>query len=57
MDRGAWQASVRGIASVGHDLATKTPPLWRHKHFKMKTLKFPEIIYEKQNVSIISQVA
>ena len=27
MHGGAWQASVRGIASVGHDLATKTPPL------------------------------
>ena len=26
MDREAWQATVRGIARVGHDLATKPPP-------------------------------
>ena len=27
MDRGAWQATVHGVARVGHDLATKpTPP-------------------------------
>ena len=26
MDRGAWQAAVHGIARVGHDLATKSPP-------------------------------
>ena len=26
MDRGAWQATVHGIARVGHDLATKPPP-------------------------------
>ena len=25
MDRGAWQATVRGVARVGHDLATKSP--------------------------------
>ena len=26
MDRGAWQATVRAVARVGHDLATKPPP-------------------------------
>ena len=26
-DRGAWQATVHGIARVGHDLATIPPPL------------------------------
>ena len=25
-DRGAWQATVHGVARVGHDLATKPPP-------------------------------
>ena len=31
MDRGAWQATVHGIARVGHNLATKPPPpsLWQ----------------------------
>ena len=27
MDKGAWQATVHGVARVGHDLATKPPPL------------------------------
>ena len=26
MDRGVWQATVRSITRVGHDLATKPPP-------------------------------
>ena len=26
MDRGDWRATVRGVARVGHDLATKPPP-------------------------------
>ena len=26
MDRGAWWATVHGVAGVGHDLATKLPP-------------------------------
>ena len=31
MDRGAWQATVHGVARVGHDLATKPPPLFHYK--------------------------
>ena len=30
MDRGAWQASVHGVARAGHNLATKPPS---HQHF------------------------
>ena len=26
MDRGAWQATVHGVARVGHDLTTEPPP-------------------------------
>ena len=26
MDRGAWQATIHGVARVGHDLATRPPP-------------------------------
>ena len=26
MDRGAWWATLHGVARVGHDLATKPPP-------------------------------
>ena len=26
MDRGAWWATVHGVARVGHDLATQPPP-------------------------------
>ena len=34
MDRGAWQATVHGVARVGHDLETETPPcqLGSHRH-------------------------
>ena len=28
MNRGAWQATVHGIARVEHNLATKPPPLF-----------------------------
>ena len=27
MDRGAWQTTVHGVARVGHNLATKPPPI------------------------------
>ena len=26
MDRGAWRATVHGVARIGHDLATEPPP-------------------------------
>ena len=26
MDRGAWWATVHGVARIGHDLVTKPPP-------------------------------
>ena len=26
MDRGAWQATVHGVSTVGYDLVTKPPP-------------------------------
>ena len=38
MDRGAWRASVHGVARVGHDLATKPPPyIYTHGYIYMKT--------------------
>ena len=30
MDRGAWQATVHGVATVGHNLVTKQPPEYVH---------------------------
>ena len=27
VDRGAWQATVHGVARIGHDLVTKPPPM------------------------------
>ena len=36
MDRGAWRATVRGIARVGYDLATKST----NHHFIYQLLKF-----------------
>ena len=38
MDRGAWRATVHGVARVGHDLATKPPPyIYTHGYIYMKT--------------------
>ena len=33
MDRGAWQATVHGVARVGHDWATKLPPSKSGEYF------------------------
>ena len=30
MDRGAWQATVHGVARVGHDVVSKPPPHTSH---------------------------
>ena len=30
MDRGAWQATVHGVATVGHNLVTIQPPEYVH---------------------------
>ena len=32
MDRGVWQATVHGVARIGHDLVTKT-----NHHISMKS--------------------
>ena len=32
-DRGAWRATVHGVARVGHDLATKPPPRYLYSDF------------------------
>ena len=38
MDRGAWQATVHGVARVRHNLATKPPPyIYTHGYIYMKT--------------------
>ena len=34
MDRGAWQATVHGVAGVGHGIQTKPPPQRRKMKFK-----------------------
>ena len=38
MDRGAWRATVHGVARVRHDLATNPPPPER-KEFTAQALK------------------
>ena len=38
MDREAWQATVRGVARVRHDLATKSP-------MKQNALKYVNSLY------------
>ena len=34
MGRGGWQATVHGVARVGHDLATKPPPCQQSKRVR-----------------------
>ena len=43
MDRGAWRATVHGVARVGHDLATKPPsPCYQKASFVAQLVKdFP----------------
>ena len=38
MDRGAWRATVRGVARVRHDLATKPPTTTKGKKRIFKTM-------------------
>ena len=43
MDRGAWQATVHGVARLGHDLASKPPPdclFLYFAHFKIRIAVF-----------------
>ena len=35
MDRGAWWATVHGIARVGHDLETKPPPKLQNREIEV----------------------
>ena len=58
MDRGAWQATIHGVARVRHDLATKPPPNPRNRKFlrlsvrKRKQYKLEEV--SRVNMSSIS---
>ena len=56
MDRGAWQVTVHGFARVGHDLATKPPPIWdsrgRLKSWRKKG--FPPLPQSSQPSSFFS---
>ena len=45
MDRGAWQATVHGVARVGHDLVIKPPQ--NSKHVRTKNLQ------RKKNITSI----
>ena len=38
MDRGAWWATIHGVARVKHSLATKLPPPPRIKDIHIKTI-------------------
>ena len=44
MNRGAWQTTVRGVARVRHNLATKQPPpLSTHHHHKISDGCWPTL--------------
>ena len=44
MDRGAWQATVYGVARVQHNLVTKPPPLPRSRGCISPTSAFPVLL-------------
>ena len=44
MDRGAWKATVHGIARVGHDLATKPPPSYIQQYHRVGLYRTSEYI-------------
>ena len=46
MNRGAWQATVHGVARVGHDLATKPPPHDKHRQcIKSRDITLPTKVH------------
>ena len=47
MDRGAWQATVHGVARVGHNLVTKERESNRTFLMEKKNTTVSEIIYSK----------
>ena len=49
MDRGAWQATVHGVARVRHDLAIKPPPPPRNELYLLMSslpLSASKILYD-----------
>ena len=54
MDRGAWLATVHGIARVRHDSATKPPPPSPKLTQHCKSIYTPIKIFLKQNFQIIT---
>ena len=53
MDRGAWQATVHGVATIGHNLATK-PPTRHHHHHICNSL--PAILKSKNSLAVNSDL-
>ena len=47
MDRKAWQATVHGVARVGHDSATK-------KHTHTHTLGLPPLILKHRDSALVT---
>ena len=45
MGRGDWQATIHGIARVGHDLATKAPPPSFRCYFLQKPPSPPYLLW------------
>ena len=54
MDRGAWLATVHGVARVRHDSATKPPPPSPKLTQHCKSTYTPIKIVLKQNFQIIN---
>ena len=46
MDRGAWQATIHRVATVGHVLATKPPPTLLLKYLKRHKIKINPVVVD-----------
>ena len=53
MDRGAWQATVHGVARVGHNLVTKPPPLPPVTHYHFIHSNFTVIYLEAEQIACL----
>ena len=52
MDRGAWWATVHGVARVGHNLATKPPPDYKPSTITQRKFPLLFLIYRWRNWDI-----
>ena len=61
MDGGAWQATVHGVTRIGHDLATKPPPLFtlaspQKKYLGIYLTKYVQDLYDEKYKTLMNKI-